>query len=235
MDFTVEGILARMKSALKNEDTKMEGSFSMDNLQAVAEELARFYAMGIVALMTELTEREENMATSGNESHYIQWAKEAKDSDGNLIVGNAKVDSPRNGTGFVAVVILTIDAKTPTKEQIQQVQSYIDSVRPVGAIPVVSAAESVPVVISCDIKKVSAYTTETVQSQIKKAVEDYFKQIAFQSGVASLNYYKIISIISSVDGVKEVENLTVNGEQNSITIEYNKYFALEGMIINVIE
>ena len=41
MDFSAEGILARMKAALKNEDTKMEGSFSMDNLQAVAEELAR--------------------------------------------------------------------------------------------------------------------------------------------------------------------------------------------------
>ena len=36
MDFSAEGILARMKAALKNEDTKMEGSFSMDNLQAVA-------------------------------------------------------------------------------------------------------------------------------------------------------------------------------------------------------
>ena len=33
MDFSAEGILARMKAALKNEDTKMEGSFSMDNLQ----------------------------------------------------------------------------------------------------------------------------------------------------------------------------------------------------------
>ena len=48
MDFSAEGILARMKGALKNEDTKMEGSFSMDNLQAVAEELARLDAMRIV-------------------------------------------------------------------------------------------------------------------------------------------------------------------------------------------
>lgn len=55
MDFSAEGILARMKAALKNEDTKMEGSFSMDNLQAVAEELARLDAMRIVPLMNTLT------------------------------------------------------------------------------------------------------------------------------------------------------------------------------------
>lgn len=40
MDFTADGILARMKGSLKNEDSRIEGSFTMDNLQAVSEELA---------------------------------------------------------------------------------------------------------------------------------------------------------------------------------------------------
>ena len=100
MDFSAEGILARMKAALKNEDTKMEGSFSMDNLQAVAEELARLDAMRIVPLMNTLTDKEEDMGTSGNERHYVRWAKEATDAEGNVIVGNAKVDTPRDGTGL---------------------------------------------------------------------------------------------------------------------------------------
>ena len=41
MDFSAEGILARMKAALKNEDTKMEGSFSMDNLQEIGRASCR--------------------------------------------------------------------------------------------------------------------------------------------------------------------------------------------------
>ena len=90
MDFSAEGILARMKAALKNEDTKMEGSFSMDNLQAVAEELARLDAMRIVPLMNTLTDKEEDMGTSGNERHYVRWAKEATDAEGNVIVGHTK-------------------------------------------------------------------------------------------------------------------------------------------------
>lgn len=235
MDFSAEGILARMKAALKNEDTRMEGSFSMDNLQAVSEELARFDAMRIVPLMNILTDKEEDMGTSGNERHYIQWAKEARDADGNVIVGNAKVHAPRDGTGFVSVAILTKDAEPPTEEQVSFVQEYINNKRPVGAEPVVSAAEGNPIVIVCSVVKISGYTEETVKAQIRRKIVEYFTQTAFQSGTVSLNYYKISSIISGVDGVKEVGSLKVNGSQDSITVEYNKYFSLEELIVNVTE
>ncbi|MCD7812144.1 MAG: baseplate J/gp47 family protein [Ruminococcus sp.] len=235
MDYTADGILARMKASLKNEDTKMEGSFSMDNLQAVSEELARFEAMRIVPLLETLTDQEDDMGTSGNERHYVRWAKEATDADGNTIVGNAKVDTPRDGTGLVSIAILTTDATPPTEEQIQIVQEYINSMRPVGADPVVSAAEGISVSIVCSLIKVSGYTDETVKAQVKSSIEDYFTETAFQSGVSSLNYYRISNIISGVDGVEEVESLKINGEQDSIVADYNKYFALEELIINVTE
>lgn len=235
MDFSAEGILERMKRALKNEDTKVEGSFSMDNLQAVSEELARFNAMSITPLMNTLTDKEDDMGTSGNERHYVRWSKEATDAEGNVIVGNAKVDTPRDGTGLVSIAILTTDAKQPTKEQIAFVQEYINSMRPVGAEPVVAAAQSIPIAILCSIVKISGYTEETVRIQIRSKIEEYFTQIAFQSDTVFLNYYKISNIISGVDGVKEIGILKVNGTQDSITAEYNKYFALEELTVNVTE
>lgn len=235
MDFSAEGILERMKTSLKNEDTKVEGSFSMDNLQAVSEELARFDAMRITPLMNTLTDKEDDMGTSGNERHYVRWAKEATDAEGNVIVGNAKVDTPRDGTGLVSIAILTTDAKQPTKEQIAFVQEYINSMRPVGAEPVVAAAQSIPIAILCSIVKISGYTEETVRIQIRSKIEEYFTQIAFQSDTVFLNYYKISNIISGVDGVKEIGTLKVNGTQESITAEYNKYFALEELTVNVTE
>lgn len=235
MDFSAEGILERMKTSLKNEDTKVEGSFSMDNLQAVSEELARFNAMRITPLMNTLTDKEDDMGTSGNERHYVRWAKEATDAEGNVIVGNAKVDTPRDGTGLVSIAILTTDAKQPTKEQIAFVQEYINSMRPVGAEPVVAAAQSIPIAILCSIVKISGYTEETVRTQIRSKIEEYFTQIAFQSDTVFLNYYKISNIISGVDGVKEIGILKVNGTQESITAEYNKYFALEELTVNVTE
>ena len=54
MEWTAADILARLKEGLKNEDTRIEGSFTMDNLQAVAEELARYGSMLIQPLWDEI-------------------------------------------------------------------------------------------------------------------------------------------------------------------------------------
>lgn len=235
MDFTAEEILARMRAELKNEDTKMEGSFSMDNLQAVSEELARFNAMRIVPLLNELEERESDMGTSGNERHYVQWAKEAENPAGEKIAGNAKVSSPRDGTGNVFIYIVTVGAAAPTREEIAMVQAYIDSKRPVGANPTVSAAESIAIRIEVSIRRDSGSTEELLKERMRKAIQEYFLSIAFQSGIISLNYYKIGNIISGVDGVRELAELTVNGGKESITADYDKYFSFEELIVDVIE
>lgn len=235
MDFTVEGILSRMKAALKNEDTRIEGSFTMDNLQAVAEEIARFNAMQIVPLMETLARRESDMGTSGNEMHYIQWAKEAKNEVGEIVAGNAKVSSPRDGTGNVYISIISTKATAPTDGEISIVQEYIDGKRPVGANPIVSAAESIAVNIICSVRKRTGYTDETVRTQLENAVKEYFISVAFQSGEIVLNYYTIGNVISGTAGVLELTNLTVNGKKETITADYDQYFTLEVMDINVIE
>ena len=226
MDFTADGILARMKGNLKNEDSRIEGSFTMDNLQAVSEELARFNAMLIAPLQDELAAQGSDMGTSGNEKHYVKWAKEAT---------NAKGSSPRDGTGNVYIAIVSTTAQAPTEEEIQIVQEYINTKRPVGANPVVSAAESIDVTIVCEIHKTAGYTEETVKSQIRADVQAHFLEIAFQSGVISLNFFKVSNIISAVSGVSEVVDLTINGKKDSITADYNKFFSLKGVIISVTE
>lgn len=235
MDFNAEGILARMKADLKNEDSKIEGSFSMDNLQSVAEEVARLHAMRIVPLMAALADKEDDMGTSGNERHYIRWAKEAVDAAGNKIVGNARVSAPRDGTGNVYIAIVTANVGSPTEEEILIVQEYINSMRPVGANPIVSAAESVPIQIMGVVSSEPGYTSSTICSNIKKALAEYLTRIAFQSATAELNYFTVNNIIGGADGVQEIHNLTVNGEKESVTIDYNKYFSLEGLQIDVIE
>lgn len=235
MDFSAEGILDRMKRALKNEDTKMEGSFTMDNLQAVSEELARFNAMLITPLIHNLEERESDMGTSGNERHYVQWAKEAEDFNGRKIVGNAKIRNPRDGTGNVYIAIVTVNAIAPTEDEIRIVQDYIDSKRPVGANPIVSAAARIAIDIVCDIRKDSGYSMETIETQMRNAIEKYFLEIAFQNEIMSLNYFKISNIISEVEGIKELIDLTINGQKESITADYDKYFSFEELRVNATE
>ena len=71
MDWTAADILARMKADLKNDDSRIEGSFTMDNLQAVSEELARYGSMLIQPLWDEIDLRIDEVITSGNENHYV--------------------------------------------------------------------------------------------------------------------------------------------------------------------
>ena len=47
MDFSASAVLKRMQDSLQNPVNKIEGGFSMDNLQAVAEEMARMDAMEV--------------------------------------------------------------------------------------------------------------------------------------------------------------------------------------------
>lgn len=235
MDFSAEGILARLKGELKNGDTHMEGSFTMDNLQAVAEELARINAMLAVPIMGMLEEREDDMGTSGNERHYVRWAKEATDAGGDRIVGNAKVDSPRDGTGFVSIAVIARDVRSPTEEEIGIVQRYIDSMRPVGADPVVSAAESVPVLVEVTARRKAGYSAEAVESNLEKVLRAYMSEIAFRPGNAELNYYTVSMLLGGAEGVSEIRSLTVNGAKESVTVDYNKYFALEELRVDVTE
>ncbi len=235
MDFTAEGILARMKRDLKNEDSRIEGSFTMDNLQAVSEELARFNAMRIIPLQEEISIQGRDMGTSGNERHYIKWAKEATDAQGRRVAGNAKVSSPRDGTGNVYIAIVSTSAQAPTEEEIAIVQEYINTKRPVGANPVVSAAEGIEINIACEVHKASGYTEETIKSRIRADIQEHFLEIAFLSGTITLNFYKISNIISNVEGVAGLMDMTINGQKDSIVADYNRFFSLKGVTVSVTE
>ena len=235
MDFTAEGILERMKQDLKNPDTRIEGSFTMDNLQAVSEELARFNFMRLVPLEELLNTQQEDMATSGNERHYIKWAKEATNAEGRKVAGNARVSSPRDGTGNVWIAIISMSASRPTPEEVRIVQEYINTKRPVGANPVVSAAEGIPVEIVCAIRLKSGHSEETVKRKIKENIQEYLVEIAFQRNQMVLNYYRISNILGDADGVDELVELTVNGDKDSIPADYNKYFELKEVIVSVTE
>lgn len=235
MDFTAEGILSRMKNDLKNDDSRIEGSFTMDNLQAVSEELARFNAMQIIPLQELIARTGEDMATSGNKSHYIKWAKEAVNGEGKVIVGNAKVNAPRDKSGEVYIAIITTEAKAPTEDEIRIVQEYIDTKHPTGAEPIVIAAESIDAKINCTVKKLAGHTDDTIKAAIRSKIQEHILMIAFESGAITLNFYRISNIIGSVDGVADLVELTINGDKESITADYDNFFSLKELIINVTE
>jgi uncharacterized phage protein gp47/JayE len=234
MDFSTEGILERMKLALKNEDSRIEGSFSMDNLQAVAEEAAKIYALTILPIKEELASRKDNLSTSGNERHYVQWAKEVVNSAGETVIGNARAHGARDGSGTVYVALVSKTAEKPSEEVLELVSSYIQSKRPVGANPIILAAEGIEIQIKGLLRIKQGFDLTSIYQQAELLIRKYFTEIAFQSPEASveMNYYRIGIILSAIPGVADIIGYTVNGEQNSIIAEYDKYFSLKGLVLN---
>lgn len=232
MDFTASGILERMKQELKNEDSRIEGSFTMDNLQAVSEELARFNAMLIDPLKQEIADRKDETVTSGNERHYVQWAKEVVDENNKKVVGNARAYGLRDGSGVVYVALISMSADAPSESIVQLVEAYIQTKRPVGAIPIIVAASAIDIHISGEIEIRDGYDLETITAQAKTSIEQYFTEMAFKKNTTALNYHRIGIIISEIAGVSEITDYTLNGGEESIVAGYDEYFSLKGLVLH---
>ena len=50
-EFAFENIIARMRSNLKNPASKQEGSFAMDSIQAIAQEISRMMYMRVISYL----------------------------------------------------------------------------------------------------------------------------------------------------------------------------------------
>jgi len=232
MQFTAENILERMKTELKNTDSRIEGNFSMDNLQAVAEELARFNAMLIVPLQDEIENKKDELYTSGNERHYEQWAKEVIDGDGNKVIANARAHGVRDGSGIVYLALISVAAGAPTDEEVELVKQYIEIRRPVGAKPIITAAEGVDITIRGAVSLKESYDINIVKSIAAVKIREYFAENAFQKSQAALNYYRIGIILGNIEGVRDVLDYTINDARDSIPADYDEYFTLEELVLD---
>ena len=233
MEWTAAEILARLKAGLKNEDSRIEGSFTMDNLQAVAEELARYGSMLIQPMWDEMDLRIDEVITSGNENHYVFWAKQVEDETGTKVVGNARAYGVRDGSGTVYLALISPEAAAPTEDVVELVEAYIQTQRPVGAKPVISAAEALEVTINGVIELQEGADIEAIRTQAHADVKAYLAEPALDGRAdTALNYYRVGMIIGAIDGVKEIISYTVNGGEESLNASYSQFFDLKGLTLN---
>lgn len=221
MDFDAASVCRRMRDDLRNPTNKIEGGFCMDNLQAVAEEFARFNFQYIIPLKAKIAESKEELITSGNENHYIYWAKKVPG------LGNARAVGVRDGSGEVLVSIVTDEAGTPDEELLKRVAEYIESQRPVGAKPVIVAATSVPILISGTVTVKPGYSVEEIAEVFKRRLQGHLLEIAFSKKNPNLSYHLVGSLLFGVDGVSDVPDYTINGGRESIAGTYDQFFRLE--------
>lgn len=174
-------------------------------------------------------------ATSGNDYHYKQWAKEVEG------VGEAHVIGLWNGNNTVKVIIINSDRKPADSDLVKRVQDYIDpdskgigeGQAPIGAHCTVVSATNVPINVEVTgVKHISTATKSTITADITDAVTKYLKRIAFKQDYVSVA--QIANIIIDSAGVTDYASVTVNGQTTKIdlTIEQVATLGTVSVVLN---
>ena len=169
-------------------------------------------------------------ATSGNNYHYKQWAKEVEG------VGEANVIGLWNGNNTVKVVIINSERKAASTDLVKRVQDYIDpdskgigeGQAPIGAHCTVVSATEIPINIDVrEVQHTTSSTKSTITNDITEAVTAYLKRIAFKQTYVSVA--QISNIIIDSTGVTDYESVTVNGQTTKINLT-NEQVAVLGTV-----
>lgn len=174
-------------------------------------------------------------ATSGNDYHYKQWAKEVEG------VGEANVIALWNGNNTVKVIIINSDRKAANSDLIKRVQDYIDpdskgvgdGQAPIGAHCTVVSATNVSINVEVTgVKHISTATKSTITADITDAITKYLKRIAFKQDYVSVA--QIANIIIDSAGVTDYASVTVNGQTTKIdlTVEQVATLGTVSVVLN---
>lgn len=151
-------------------------------------------------------------ATSGNKFHYRNWAKEVPG------IGASKVFPLWQGVnGSVRVVVIDSNKRAISEPNlIEDVSSYIEENRPIGAqVTVVSGTEA-PVTVNADVRLITGYSIGQIQTTFGEALTEYFKDIAFVETYVS--HAIIGNILLSIPGVKDYSDLKINDGISNIDL-----------------
>ncbi len=260
MDNSFEAIRVRLINNIMNESSKIDGTFTMDNINALSAELARIIDMEVNTIIDDVmldtatgkyldlkakefgVSRNDNESdehfrnrifekirtpiASGNKNHYKMWAKEISG------VLEAKVVPLWNGNGTVKVILLSTSYDSVDESLIDEVKNHIEEHRPIGADVTVVSATPKNINIYMEVQKDPLVDILSIKENLKNQIIEYINSITFKQSVP-FSYYKVGDIAFNIDGIVDVIDYTVNGLKQSITTEFDEFFILSEVVIDV--
>ncbi len=148
-------------------------------------------------------------------------------------VGAVKVYPVWQGGGTVKLVILDSEYHAPSPELVEMVQTAIDPTQnqgqglglaPIGHVVTVAGAGETVVTISAHITYQNGYYFDRIQTALEKTIEEYFQELNETWGSEKnlvVRISRIESRILDLEGVLDVSDTTLNGEQHNIEIDAN--------------
>ena len=258
-NFDYSAIVTRIRDRLQNLSSRMEGTWSMDNVQAVAQEMAMMVAMEVEVIPDRVlidTAVDEYLDRKAKDYGEVRLEGESDDAfrarilqkiqnpitSGNKNhyiywakqvkgVADAKCVERWDGPGTVKVIILSTQNEVPDDDLVSAVYHHIEEERPVCVEVPVSKAQPLEVDISITVVVEAGYSPEDIQREITADVRAYVDSIAF-SGMP-LSYYRIGDRIFNADGVADIISYSINGGTASLIASYEQFFKLREVTISV--
>jgi uncharacterized phage protein gp47/JayE len=163
-----------------------------------------------IDLLQRLLTQVQTPATSGNVAHYVQWAMQVNG------IGLAQVFPLWNGPGTVKVCAVDSNMQPISSTLLINLSNYIESRRPIGALVTYESAIAVPINISVNVVRDTAYTQEQILTALTTSIINYLKGIYSKQNYVS--YAVIGSLIVATPGVIDYNALTVNGGTVNVAI-----------------
>lgn len=154
--------------------------------------------------------RMQTPATSGNIYEYQQWALSVPG------IGAAKVFPLWDGNGTVKVTLLDTEKTPPDETIIDDVRTYIESVRPIGATVTVQGATAVPIDITASLVLEPNVTIEDTQEDILLALKEYLAELAYNDPICRIS--QIANHILDSSYVLDYMDLTINDQTGNLVI-----------------
>ncbi|WP_159886207.1 baseplate J/gp47 family protein [Paenibacillus puerhi] len=170
------------------------------------------------ALLQRYKQQTMRPATSGNKSHYLEWAGEVPG------VGAAKVFPLWDGPGTVKVVVVDATYAPASPVLVQEVQQYIDPGQtgagegkaPIGAAVTVVSAAAKPVGVAATVVLAQGYTLQQVTAAFSTSMAAFLKEIAFADSYVSIA--RVGTLLLETPGVVDYSALKLNGGSGNVAL-----------------
>lgn len=182
-----------------------------------------------------LRQRIKEMLESSDESFvgcdadYKRWAKEVAG------VGDAIVIPEWGGAGTVKVVVFDLNGAPANDTIVEDVYTHIVSpedrdkrLAPIGATVTVVTPTKKPIKVSFKLTTEAGQDRNKIIVTIKSGIEKYLATTR-EDGMIRRN--QIGSIIMSVEGVEDYENLKVNDQTTNLVVNLDEYPCLETLAV----
>jgi uncharacterized phage protein gp47/JayE len=174
-------------------------------------------------LYTRYLLKVQKPASSGNVADYEEWIM-AIDGIGAVTVYPLKDENLETKNGYVTCVIINSNNEPASTTLIQNVQNIISpddfglgqGESPIGAKVIIRTVEPLTINISANVSIDTETTLATITTAFQTNLNNYFKNIVFDT--KKIVYKKVESLLIDINEVLDIDNLTINGETENITL-----------------